>query len=269
MGYDGIVPNRVEPQRREGRPDSDRRFGTRIAIGALAAFLVAVPFTLLLFLVESAWEPLENLDTSAAEGLNEVARANPWLVDTLDFGAVAFEPWVFRVAVLGVVIWLWRRGARRLALWAVATTVLGGILGVVLKVLVERARPALPDPVARASGYSFPSGHALNSLLCVGVLLLVFLPVLGRTGRVVAYTAGALVVLLTGFDRVALGVHFVSDVLAGWVVAFACLAGTSAAFEIWRREQGRRPSTPAEGVEPEVAPELTDSPDGARPGRRS
>ncbi len=98
----------------------------------------------------------------------------------------------------------------------------GGILGVLLKLLVDRARPAFPEPVAHASGYSFPSGHALNSMLGVGVLLLVFLPVLRGTGRIIAYVAGAAVVLLTGYDRVALGVHYVSDVLAGWVVALAC-----------------------------------------------
>ena len=59
-------------------------------------------------------------------------------------------------------------------------------------------------------------------MLGVGVLILIFLPVLSRAGRVVAYALGAAVVLLTGFDRVALGVHFVSDVVAGWVVAIAC-----------------------------------------------
>jgi undecaprenyl-diphosphatase len=53
-------------------------------------------------------------------------------------------------------------------------------------------------------------------------------------------------------------VHYVSDVLAGWVVALACLAGTSAAFEFWRREEGRRPSTPDEGVEPEAAAAMSE-----------
>jgi hypothetical protein len=53
-------------------------------------------------------------------------------------------------------------------------------------------------------------------------------------------------------------VHYVSDVLAGWVVALACLVGTGAGFEIWRREHGRRPSTPTEGIEPEAAPEMSD-----------
>lgn len=260
LGYYGCVPNRPTTPARPGRRDPDGRFGGRIALGALAAFLVAVPFTLLVVLVESAWQPLEDLDTSAAESLHNVAVSNPWLVNVLDVGATTFDPWVFRVVVLGVAIWLWLRGARRLAVWALVTTALGSFLGAALKTLVERARPKLPDPVAHAGGYSFPSGHALGSLLGVGVLLLVFLPVLGRKGRVAAYTAGALIVLFTGFDRVALGLHFVSDVVAGWVVALACLAGTAAAFEIWRREQGRRPSTPTEGVEPEAAPDMTDAP---------
>ena len=237
---------------------SDRRLGGRLALGAVAAFLVAVPFGLLLVLVESAWEPLEDLDTSTAERLNEVVRDHPFLVEALDVVAVVFDPWTFRFVVLGVAVWLWRRGARRLAAWAATTMVLGGLLGGILKLLVERIRPVLDDPVGHAGGYSFPSGHALNSLLGCGVLILVFLPVLSRTGRYTAYAVGLLVVLVTGFDRVALGVHFVSDVLAGWVVALACLAGTSAAFEVWRREEGRPPATLDEGVEPEAAAALSE-----------
>ena len=237
---------------------SDRRLGGRLALGGLAAFLVAVPFALLLYLVESAWEPLEDVDAGTAEQLNEVARDNPLLVDVLDVVSVVFDPWTFRFVVLGVVVWLWRTGARRLAAWAAVTTVVGGALGGTIKLLVERIRPVLDDPVAQAGGYSFPSGHALNSLLGCGVLILVFLPVLSRTGRFTSYAVALVVVLLTGFDRIALGVHYVSDVLAGWVVALACLAATSAAFEVWRREEGRRPSTPQEGVEPEAAGAMGD-----------
>ena len=236
----------------------------RLVLGAGAAFLVAVPFTLLMLLVLSEWEPLERLDRGVADDLNNVARADPTLVDALRIGSVALDPWVFRLAVLAVAVWLWRRGARRLALWALITTAIGGVLGVVLKLLVDRARPTFPEPVATASGYSFPSGHALNSMLCVGILILVFLPVLNRAGKTTAYALGAALVLLTGYDRIALGVHYVSDVLAGWVVALACLAGTSAGFEIWRREQGQRPSEVEEGVDPEAAEAMSDSP---TPGR--
>jgi membrane-associated phospholipid phosphatase len=262
-GYDEGMPDRATTQER--RRAADRRLGGRLGLGALAAFLVAVPFGLLLVLVESAWEPLEDLDRGTAERLNEVAVGSPLLVDLLDVIAVLFDPWTFRAVVLAVVVLLWRRGARRLAAWAATTTVLGGLLNAVLKLLVQRLRPELDDPVASAGGYSFPSGHAMNSLLCTGVLILVFLPVLSRTGRWTAYVVGLLVVLVTGYDRVALGVHYVSDVVAGWVVGLACLAATAAAFEVWRREEGRPATGPAEGVEPEAADELASLAD--RPGR--
>lgn len=206
-----------------------------------------------MLLVISEWEPLERLDRGLADNLNDLARGNDTLVSALRVAAVVFDPWVFRIVVLAVAIWLWHRGARRLAAWSVTTAVIGGVLGVLLKLLVERARPAFPEPVAHASGYSFPSGHALNSMLCAGILLLIFLPVLTRGGRILAYLAAAAAVLITGYDRVALGVHYLSDVVAGWVVAAAVLAGTSGAFEIWRREHGRRPSPMSEGVEPEAA----------------
>jgi membrane-associated phospholipid phosphatase len=249
--------HRPAEARRPGRAPK-RGLAGRLALGAVAAALVAIPFTLLMLLVLSEWEPLARLDRGVADDLNDVARADPGLVDSLQLGSRILDPWVFRLAVIGVAVWLWRRSAKRLAAWAVVTMAIGGVLGVVLKVLVDRARPTFPEPVDTASGYSFPSGHALNSFLGVGVLLLVFLPVLTRVGKAVALSIGAAVVLLTGYDRVALGVHYVSDVIAGWVVALACLAGTAAGFEIWRREHGRRPSTVTEGVEPEAAPEMSD-----------
>ncbi len=237
-------------------------------LGAVAAFLVAVPFTLLLVLVEGQWEPLERLDVSAANRLTALAREHGW-VGPLDAIATGLQPWTFRLIVLAVVVWLWHRGARRLALWAAVTTVLGGALGVVLKLVVARARPSLPDPIAHANGTSFPSGHALNSLLCVGVLILVFLPVLHGAARAAAYGVGGLLVLVTGVDRVALGVHYVSDVLAGWVVAAACLAATTAAFAIWRREEGIAPADTSEGVDPEAEHAMAGDDDDGPTGRRS
>jgi membrane-associated phospholipid phosphatase len=241
-----------------------KSLGGRLALGGLAALAIAVPFTLLALLVLGKWAPLAQLDARVADDLNSYARNRPHLVDVLDILANVLDPWVFRFLVVVVSVWLWRRGARRLAIWAVTTMAIGGVLGTLLKLVVARARPAFDQPVAHSSGYSFPSGHALNSFLCTGVLILVFLPVLSRAGRALAYIFGAAIVQLTGFDRVALGVHYVSDVVAGWIVALACLAGTAGAFEIWRREHGRPASTAAsEGVDPDAAGEMSDPPQDA------
>ena len=140
---------------------------------------------------------------------------------------------------------------------ATVTMTIGTILAVVLKIVVARARPSLPSPVAHAGGYSFPSGHALNSMLGVGVLLMIGLPLLGRLGRVVAIVLGAAVVLLTGYDRVALGVHFVSDVVAGWIVALGVLAATSTAFQAWRRDRGESSAPLQHGLDPDETSALS------------
>jgi membrane-associated phospholipid phosphatase len=247
----------LPPEERHDLQQSTRSLSGRLVLGGLAALAVAIPFTLLALLVLSKWGPLASLDARVADDLNSYARARPHLVDVLRVLQVVLDPWVFRLLVLGVAVWLWLRGARRLAAWAITTTVLGGALGMLLKGVVSRARPAFDLPVAHASGYSFPSGHALNSFLGTGVLILVFLPVLARAGRSLAYVLGVVIVLLTGFDRVALGVHYVSDVVAGWIIALACLAGTAGAFEVWRREHGHAASSPTKGVDPDAADEMS------------
>jgi membrane-associated phospholipid phosphatase len=270
-GYDRPVLRArliLPPEERAESREPTRTLAGRLALGGLAALAVAVPFTLLALLVVSKWHPLASLDVRVADDLNSYALNRPHLVDVLRTLGVVLDPWVFRAIVIAVAGWLWQRGARRLALWALTTTIIGGVLGALLKLIVTRARPAFDEPVAHANGYSFPSGHALNSFLVTGVLILVFLPVLSRAGRWLAYAIGAAIVLLTGFDRVALGVHYVSDVVAGWIVALACLAGTAGAFEIWRREHGRPSSTPAEGVDPDAADEISGDaaqPDGSPP----
>jgi membrane-associated phospholipid phosphatase len=115
----------------------------------------------------------------------------------------------------------------------------------------------LSDPVAHAGGNSFPSGHAQAAVVCYGVLLLVFMPALSRAWRRVAVTVAVLMVLGIGFSRVALGVHYVSDVVAGYVLGAAWLVAMTATFSAWRRELGRPPVHPSQGLEPEHSRELT------------
>ena len=83
-----------------------------------------------------------------------------------------------------------------------------------------------------------------------------FLPVLPRRWRPVALGAVVLLVLSIGMSRLFLGVHFVSDVVGGFVLGLAWLAASTAAFSIWRTEMGKKPVDVTQGVEPEAAAAL-------------
>jgi undecaprenyl-diphosphatase len=88
------------------------------------------------------------------------------------------------------------------------------------------------------------------------VLLLVFLPVLRGATRRLLVPAAVMMVLAIGFSRVALGVHYVSDVLAGYLLGAAWVTATTVSFNTWRRERGLRAVHPPQGLEPEQATRL-------------
>ncbi|MFC5825263.1 phosphatase PAP2 family protein [Nonomuraea insulae] len=225
------------------------RLGLRLTLAGLAAALVMIPFNLLLVV---ARRPVNALDAGAAWNLHEYALAHPDVTRLLIVWTDLFGPWPWRIAVITYAAWLLHKGAPRLAAWAVTTVTVGGLLGLALKIILARARPHLPDPVALAPGDSFPSGHTVNVTLGAGVIVLLVLPMLSRWEKVLAWVLACFLVVSVGYTRIALGVHWVSDVAAGIVLGVAVIAATTAAFETWRREQGRRPaSPPADGVEPE------------------
>ncbi|MDH2428051.1 phosphatase PAP2 family protein [Sphaerisporangium sp. TRM90804] len=275
-GWPRLLGGRGPSRRPSGRwfgrrADPDARLGLRLTLAAGAAFLVLIPFTLLLVLVETSFEPLHRFDKDVAASLHAYALDNPGWVTFLHLWTNVFGPETWRVLVVLAAVWLVHRRAPRLAAWAVTTIVVGGLLGLLLKVVVARARPHLPDPVALAPGASFPSGHALNATLGVGVLMLLFLPIMSRRVRAIAWAAGVVIVVGVAYTRVALGVHWVSDVTAGVVLGVAVVAATAAGFETWRRELGRLPSTPhLDGVEPEadedISPTSPNPPKGSRYG---
>ena len=255
-------------RRRGGRHDARQGLGLRLAVATAAVALIGVPFTVLLVFVKTSFAPLTEIDESAARNLHAYAVANPGFARLMGLVSDVFAPLTWRIVVGAVVAWLvWRR-AYRLALWAATTIIAGGLLGLALKVVVARARPSLPDPVAIAPGASFPSGHTVNATLGAGILLLLVLPLVRERGRAVAWALAVLIPLAVGFSRIALGVHWLSDVVGGLVFGVAVVAATAAAFETWRRDAGRRPAQPLrEGVGPEAKREIT--PEGGRLGHGS
>ncbi|GAA2063919.1 hypothetical protein GCM10009839_89160 [Catenulispora yoronensis] len=208
--------------------------------------------------MESAWDPFRKLDQDTATYLHDHAAGHPLVIRVLLRVSEIGGPMPFRVVIGVLAVVLWVRGARRLALWAASTMLAGAVLDSGLKALVDRARPHLPNPFAHAPGASFPSGHSMASALACGIIVLVLLPLLGRRGKAVLWTLAVLAVVAVGYSRVALGVHWVTDVVGAWLLAVALLAATVSVFQTWRVEHGLRPVRPVrEGVEPEEADELS------------
>lgn len=226
----------------------------RLTFAVTAVALFSVPFILLLVLVVASFAPLNDLDEGIARWMHAYVLADPDYARFLQFWTDALGPNTWRVLVVAAALWAWYRGARRLAVWAVVTIAVSGLLNLAVKEIVDRARPVLPDPVSWAPGASFPSGHAMAAATGTSVLVLMLLPRLGsRAARISAWALAAALTLFVAYTRVALGVHWLSDVVAGVTLGVVVTAGTAAGFEGWRRDEGRRPAEPyREGVEPEA-----------------
>jgi undecaprenyl-diphosphatase len=233
---------RAERTRRELR--LAERFGARALLLAFAVVLVGVPFALLLTQVVGNG-PLVEVDLDVAQSMHDAVRDRPVLVDLMQAVSwIGTGPWLWVVVLAGVVYWL--RRTPRLAAFLAVTTSLGALINSVVKELVGRARPSFDEPLATALGKSFPSGHAMASTICYGALLLAFLPLVAVHLRKLVIAATVVLVLAIGFTRLALGVHYVTDVVGGFVLGAAWLCAATAAFQVWRRDEPPAPIGPVE-----------------------
>jgi undecaprenyl-diphosphatase len=233
-----------------------RHFAERSVLGLAVVVAAGLAFGLLVLLVRLHWVPLQSLDGGVADGLNHLLSRHPALVSLANGISVAGSRTVLIwLGGIALVLLLLRR-QQRLAVYFAVTVAGALLLDPSVKTLVGRLRPVVESPVAHAPGNSFPSGHALDSMVVYGALVLVFLPVVAPRLRKVFIGVPMAVVVLIGLSRISLGVHFLSDVLAGWLLGAAWLGVTAYAMRVWRRESGQPPTPITEGLEPEAAPDL-------------
>ncbi len=147
----------------------------------------------------------------ASPVLTEIMRAASFAGSTL---------FLIFLGALIVGLLLWRKHRHGATLFAI-TTVGAGILLSILKLLFQRARPEPFFDTILPASYSFPSGHSLGSF-CFYLALATILS--NRAGkfwvRILIWTCAVLLVILIGISRIYLGVHYPSDVVAGFAAGF-------------------------------------------------
>ncbi|GLQ11593.1 phosphatase PAP2 family protein [Devosia yakushimensis] len=162
----------------------------------------------------------------------------PWMQemvrDVTALGSFAF----LGLLVSGVVIYLFLARMRGAA-FLVLTSVLGGtLLSTLLKMSYDRPRPDLTT-MSHQFTASFPSGHAMLSavtFLTLGAILAQLAPT--RALRIFSIGAAIFLTLIVGTSRLYMGVHFPSDVLAGWCLGAAWALGCSL-IAFWLQRRGK------------------------------
>lgn len=134
----------------------------------------------------------------------------------------------------GFLLWFRRL---RLAAFVALPTLLIPPLNRFLKDLADRPRPSYAGTTVTAGDWSFPSGHASGAAVLAGVLLVLVLPHVPRRGRAAAVTVAVLVAALIAWTRLALGVHYLSDVVAGLALGAAAVLLAAAALVPGRTQE--------------------------------
>jgi undecaprenyl-diphosphatase len=174
----------------------------------------------LMLLLFFSWLALEVLggrtarfDAAVRDGIH--AHATPALTGAMRSVSFVGSPEFLVPLGLAVVVMWSRRGRTRTAVLFVVTVLGSALLDQVLKVVFHRTRPAAWFGLGTPGSYSFPSGHALMSCCFYGVLV----ALTARRRRPGWWCAAGVLVAAIGFSRIYLGVHYASDVLAGYSAA--------------------------------------------------
>jgi undecaprenyl-diphosphatase len=180
-----------------------------------------------------------------------VSRREPWLTSGMRTITALGSTRVLVPVIVIAGLALSRRGRSWLPLLTLAVAQAGSIvLYDTVKLLVHRPRPSVGPLVATASGYAFPSGHAAQAM-AVYVTLAVILTAGRRATTRAAVVAAALVMaFLVGVSRIYLGVHWTTDVIAGWALGAAWLAALASAVRLStaRLSTARPPSRDGTGA---------------------
>ncbi len=197
----------------------------RMLAGALLSLLVVVALTVL---YKADLHGLDGLDNKLESGPQGWTFRHPAAQHFFLVVAVVFTTLPMTVYTLIAAGILASRKQVRAALWTVGVMLAASLTTFLAKGVLQRKRPVWTDPVTTLTSYSFPSGHATGIAAAAGVVIVLASLLVRRRGlRRTLYVVAIGLALLVGLDRIFLGVHNPSDVVAGFAVgAFWVFVGT-------------------------------------------
>jgi membrane-associated phospholipid phosphatase len=180
---------------------------------------------------------LGSVDRLDVRFVNWVHDEEPgWLVDSMRIVTQLGSAAVLGPLAVGTAVVLFLRDRRAGAVFLLAAFAGSQLLDQSLKFVFRRARPAFDDPYVQLTTYAFPSGHAFGATATYGALaLLVASAAHTHRQRALAVGGAAVLIVLVGVSRVALGVHYLLDVVAGIVAGIALLSALLFALARARR----------------------------------
>ncbi|MFC6162749.1 phosphatase PAP2 family protein [Kribbella jiaozuonensis] len=227
--------------RRAGAAAVVRTRGWRLFRGVLAMLVFALPVVFLGLAVRQQFEPLIRADNALSRAATGFSLRHG-LVPALTVLQAVSQPFVVYIVATGVAVWVWTsKKLKGRALWAFVTMMVGWGIGGISKPIAQRARPVVDGQVPHAHGYSFPSGHTLNITLAAAVMVFLLWPLLSTTWRRVAVVLAIVVPVIVGLDRLFIGAHFPSDILAGHILGLGIM------FASWIGFIGKTASTSSPG----------------------
>lgn len=176
----------------------------------------------------------DDLDLDIALAIHEHGRPSLDLV-MIAITHVGSWPSLF-VLVVAVSFWLLRHGDRWTPAILVASALVAQLANVVLKHMFARPRPTLFEVIPLPASFSFPSGHAMSATVLLGSVAAVLIA-LHPARRVPILVVTAVLVFAIGLSRVYLGVHWPSDVIAGFAAGVPLLV---AAVQLLHAHDHRR-----------------------------
>ena len=214
------------------RPTVLSRLSAPLVAGLTCAVIFLVLFALL------AQEMLEG-HTRQFDGTVRLfvhTHSSTELTAIMRFFSVVGSPLVVSLTAIASCIALWIGGHPRRAILIAVTAGGGSLLMWVLKALFHRHRPEPFFDTRLPASYSFPSGHAMLSFcLCLSAAALFSANQKSRLVRVVIWIFWVGLSGAIGYSRIYLGVHYPSDVLAGYLAALVWSLAVGSAYQKWRK----------------------------------